>query len=94
MKKRMIARIALTLTLIVGITAWAWALKRLPLVSGEVSTLTIWDGPDGRSDGYIIGSNRPGCWVDVYDGIIVVTTPDGDRFVRPNGTYSNLKLKP
>ncbi|GEM_PF-3638230 len=62
-----------------------------PLISGTVSSGTMWDGPPGL--GSRSGMSLVGAHVDIYEHVIVATTSEGQVRVAPVEWCSQLVLK-
>lgn len=65
---------------------------RRPLLAGQLEGGTFWKAPltvgSNEGGGYANGSR-----VEVYDQIVVVTTPAGLSHVHPHGYYSGLAIR-
>ena len=67
---------------------------REALVTGKLKTGTFWknslagSSPSNEGGGYAEGSR-----VEIYNGFLVVTTPDGLSHIHPHGFYSNFSIQ-
>jgi hypothetical protein len=71
--------------------------KTPPIAAGTVQSLILYEKPVEAADepgGLDIAKEYPGSVVEVYDMLIVVRTPSGERIVSPQGWFTNLRLKP
>jgi hypothetical protein len=87
MRKAQMACLCMLLMLGAGCTP-----SRRPNVVGKLQAGTFWKNPmgSGTNEG---GGFQEGSRVELYDGFVVITTPNGDSHVFPQGHYSGLVIR-
>ena len=63
-----------------------------PLVTGKLKSGTFWKNPVGASQNEG-GGFQEGSRVEIYDRFIVITPPNGDSHIYPQGHYSELTIQ-
>jgi hypothetical protein len=68
----------------------------VPLASGLIESVAIWDKPFQRAGETGSNDGHPapqGSRVEVYEQFILITPPDGPTTLTPHGWYTDLKFK-
>lgn len=69
------------------------------LATGKVVSLVIWPKPVGSStgqgseEGYDVAESAPNSTVQVFQDVIIVAEPNGERIIVPHGWYTNLRIR-
>lgn len=65
-----------------------------PLAHGKVISVTMWAKPPGQLGENSFFTPPAGSRIEVYENLIIVTTPEGISHVSSNDLYTNLMFKP